>query len=94
MAVPPTKPSWTAVVSQPAWLALRPQRRWSSGETALAVNHRDMPKSSAEARSARANHGAVGVVSAANDADLGSGWATDDKSMRDKRFCEQFSNPE
>ncbi len=60
-AVPATKPSWTAVVSQPRPEPERPHRTCSSGPMALAVNHTDMARSSARERRARTLHFMLGV---------------------------------
>src|SRR3954447_17723451 len=49
IAVPQTKPSWTMVVSQPAWAVVRPQMERSCGVTALAENHSDIPNNSEKA---------------------------------------------
>ena len=48
-AVPPTKPSWTTVVSHPAWEVVRPHIARSWGVTALAENQSDIPNNSEKA---------------------------------------------
>ena len=52
-AVPATNPICTAVVSQPDCEASRFHSSRSSGETALAENHTDIPSTSASDRIAR-----------------------------------------
>ncbi len=55
-AVPATKPSCTIAVSHPVSAGLSCQRVASCGETALAANQSDIPKSSAAERSASMRH--------------------------------------
>src|SRR5512138_754531 len=54
--VPATKPNWTAIEIQLTWDSVRCHSFVREGTTAEPLNHSDMPKSSASARSVSARH--------------------------------------